>query len=26
VPNVQRIRVRLWENEIAWASFEQAVG
>lgn len=25
-PNVRRIRVRLWENEIAWASFEQAVG
>ena len=26
MPSVQRIRVRLWENEIAWASFEQAVG
>jgi 6-pyruvoyltetrahydropterin/6-carboxytetrahydropterin synthase len=26
MPNVQRIRVRLWENEIAWASYEQAVG
>ena len=25
-PNVQRIRVRLWENEAAWASYEQAVG
>ncbi len=25
-PNVKRIRVRLWENEIAWASYEQAVG
>jgi 6-pyruvoyltetrahydropterin/6-carboxytetrahydropterin synthase len=25
-PNVRRIRVRLWENEIAWASYEQAVG
>jgi 6-pyruvoyltetrahydropterin/6-carboxytetrahydropterin synthase len=26
MPSVQRIRVRLWENEIAWASFEQVVG
>jgi len=25
-PNVRRIRVRLWENEAAWASYEQAVG
>jgi 6-pyruvoyltetrahydropterin/6-carboxytetrahydropterin synthase len=24
--NVRRICVRLWENETAWASYEQAVG
>ena len=25
-PNLQRIRVRLWENDVAWASYERAVG
>jgi len=25
-PNLRRLRVRLWENEIAWASYEKAVG
>lgn len=25
-PNLQRIRVRLWENDAAWASYERAVG
>jgi len=24
-PNLSRLRVRLWENEIAWASYEMAV-
>jgi len=25
-PNLQQIRVRLWENDVAWASYERAVG
>jgi 6-pyruvoyltetrahydropterin/6-carboxytetrahydropterin synthase len=25
-PNLQRIRLRLWENDAAWASYERAVG
>ena len=25
-PNISRVRVQIWENDIAWSSYEQALG